>query len=859
MNRLWTIAPVLFSSLPAFGQILRPPAVPLIVHDPYFSVWSAADRLNDACPTHWTGKNHGFACLIRVDDHTYRLMGLEPQSCEPLPQESVRVTPTRTAYTFANADVRVTMTFMTPALPDNLDILARPVTYLTWEIAPLGGKDRRVTIYLDCTGDLAVNTPDQPVEWSREEVPGLTILRMGTVEQPILQKRGDDLRIDWGHVYLAVPTQAGPEMWFDLAAPARESFAKTGGRVPTLKEISPPRKPEDGSPIMAFRLDCGTVGEKGTVRHALLAYDDLWSIQYFDERLRPYWRRNGTDAKALLSAAEADYTRLVERCKIFDDEFTADLRRMGGDHYAALGALAYRQCLGANKLCADAAGRPLLFPKENFSNGCIATVDVIYPMAPLPLLLGFDLTRAMLVPVLDYGASPRWKFPFAPHDLGTYPHATGQVYGGGEQTEENQMPVEESANLIILVAAAARAEGSPDLAAQYWPTLTRWAEYLKAKGLDPENQLCTDDFTGHLARNVNLSCKAIVALAAYARLAEQRGLADVAKDYRQTAERFAQEWIKRADDGDHTRLAFDKPDTWSQKYNLVWDSVLDLKLFPAAVKAKELAYYRRIQKPFGLPLDNRATFTKIDWVHWTACLTGDRADFEALVEPMYRYVNETPDRVPISDWHETGNARKVGFVARPVIGGLFMRALCEPAVWSKWFGRGARGKGEWAPLPILVCDPIVPGAGDATHGAFEWRYTTKEPAAEWTKADFDDSGWQTGKGGFGTTETPGALIGTKWDTPDIWLRRVIELPAGDFSGARLHIHYDEDAEVYINGVRAAVLKGYATTYGTVDLTEEAKTALHPGRNVLAVHCHQTNGGQYIDVGLVTCRRYIPKP
>lgn len=405
--------------------------------------------------------------------------------------------------------------------------------------------------------------------------------------------------------------------------------------------------------------------------------------------LRPYWRRNGWEAADLLKAAASDYGPLAKRCAAFDRELMADLTKAGGERYAKICALAYRQCFAASKFAVDAKGRPVSFCKENHSNGCISTSDVFYPMSPQFLLFGPTLTKSFLIPFMDYAASGRWKFPFAPHDLGTYPKANGQLYGGGENTEENQMPVEESGNLLLIFGALAQMEGNADFAGQYWAQLERWAEYLKAKGFDPENQLCTDDFAGHLAHNVNLSAKAICGLGAFGKLCEMRGEKAKAAEYSKLAGECAAKWVKEAENGDHFRLAYDRPDTWSQKYNIVWDRVLGLNLFPASVARKEMDYYRKIQNRYGLPLDNRETYTKLDWTLWTATLTQDRADFDALVAPVYAFINETPDRSPLTDWYQTKSGRKVGFTGRPVIGGVFMQMLYETKTWKKYARRGA--------------------------------------------------------------------------------------------------------------------------------------------------------------------------
>ncbi len=823
----------------------RPPAVPLVACDPYFSIWSQADKLADVNTTHWTGRADRLTSMIRIDGKTYRLMGRDAAGIPPLPQTSLEVLPTRTIYGFTGEGITASLTFMTAALPEDLDLLSRPVTYLIWTAQATDGKPHEVSIYFDASAELTVENLHSEVAGGMEKIKGLKVTKFGSVDQPVLAAKGDDLRIDWGYFYAAAPEEQTPAV---IAERQRcESTWAASGALPDENASRLPANSPATATVAAFMLDFGRVADKPSMRWLMVAYDDEFSIQYMKHNLRPYWRRNGLDMPALLKKCAAEFDSLRQRCEKFDTELMADLVKAGGEKYARLCALAYRTCFAAGKFVADANGQPLQFCKENHSNGCISTSDVFYPMSPQFLLFGPTLAKSFVVPFMNYAASERWRFPFAPHDLGTYPQANGQVYGDGERGVNNQMPVEESGNLLLLFGAISQMDGNATFAGLYWKQLSQWADYLKSKGFDPENQLCTDDFAGHLAHNVNLSAKAIVALGAFGRMCEMRGDQAKAAEFTALAKSFANRWVAEARQGDHFKLAFNQTNTWSQKYNLVWDRILGLDLFPAAALSDEMTFYKRVQNKFGLPLDNRRGYTKLDWTVWTATLTQNRADFDALFGPVYRFLNETPDRSPLTDWYETGNARKVGFTARPVVGAVFLQLLYDREVWQKWAHRDITKAANWAPLPkppkIIT---VVPAADQADT---RWRFTTTKPPGEWSGVGFDDSGWRESAAGFGAGNPPGAVIKTTWKTDDIWVRREVEIPA--HSGTlKLWMHHDEDADVFINGVLAVRVKGYTTAYEVFPLLPAGQAAIKPGRNLVAIHCHQTTGGQYIDAGFV---------
>ncbi len=581
-----------------------------------------------------------------------------PTTVQQAIQNSVTINATQTLYDFTCGTIHLSLVFTSPLLINDLAILARPVSYISAVIKSTDGANHAVQLYFGASATIASNTPSQVMVASKYAAGGLSIVKAGTREQPILQKKGDDLRIDWGYLYVAVPSSPGVKQSVAQEGDLSAAFTTSNAGAVTGTHL-----------MLNTIIDLGKTGKAQKEQLILLGYDDLYSIQYFKTNLRPWWNTGGNiKFEDKLTQAAGDYKATITKCKAINKMIHDDAVKAGGETYAALCELAYRQSIAAHKLVKSPGGELLFLSKENFSNGSINTVDVTYPSAPLYLAYNPKLFEGMLNGIFYYSESGKWPKPFPAHDLGTYPLANGQTYG-------EDMPVEECGNMMVLTAAVCKAEGSVAYAKKHWKTLEGWAAYLAKEGLDPALQLCTDDFAGHLARNANLSMKAIVALGGYVQMAQQAGELQTAKKYQNITRGMVKKWMAMAADGNHYSLTFNDKNTWSQKYNLVWDKVLHLHLVPQQVYDDEIKYYLTKQNDFGLPLDSRKTYTKSDWVLWTAVLATDKKDFDALVNPMYKYATQTPTRVPLSDWHETTTGAMVGFQARSVVGGYFMKVL----------------------------------------------------------------------------------------------------------------------------------------------------------------------------------------
>ena len=644
------------------SAIDRLPALPLIANDPYFSVWMPADTLNSAESIHWSGAPKHLDGSVSVDGREFSFLG---KSSRPgMQTTALRVTPTRTISVMEAGGVELTVTFCSPALPDDPDTLSTPVTFVDFSLRSLDGKVHQVDLHFSASADLCFDgqvMPQMLGDAFTDET--LHMAFVGQAQQHVLGHSGDHITMDWGYLYLASPDMAGQD-------PARGVYSDRSFSI-------------SSEPQSTFLM---------------LGYDDIASINYFGTFCRAWGLRGGKTLPQALKEFARQHDLILSRCAALDEQILGRARDIGGDDYARIAAAAWRHTFAAHKLIATPDGEMALLSKENDSNGCIGTVDVSYPSIPLFLAFCPELVTALCRPVLTFASMPVWQEDFAPHDVGRYPWATGQVYaarrrlpngqvslpyylypsGSDVYDPRYQMPVEECGNMLIMLEAAASFGADDTLIRRFRPLLDRWVTYLDTYGEDPGEQLCTDDFAGHLARNINLSAKAVAGIACYARILARLGDDQASARWARRARDMAQSWLKRAQGADGTALTFDGQG-WSMKYNLVWDRVLGLNLLPEDFYDRETRSYLTHMNEYGLPLDSRADYTKSDWLVWSASMASSPEVFRSLIAPLAHYLRSTSTRLPFSDWYDTKTGRFVAFIGRSVQGGVYMPFLTSPA------------------------------------------------------------------------------------------------------------------------------------------------------------------------------------
>jgi hypothetical protein len=657
---------------PAFTG--RPPAIPLIVRSPYVSTWQFGTPAG-MWPSFWNGGVKAMTGIARIDGHPYVFLGAPGGIGAPpaLPLTRSELTATRSTLQFATDGVALTVEFLSPIEPKDLRRQAMPVGYVTTTATATDGHAHHVSVYFDISGEWAHGDPMAPVKWHAETIAahGGNVAAL-TVTPAVPHELTEVNQYPaWGTAVLAAVQTPGLTMQIGEDTVVR-SRAAGMGTLDGSVDPAMPRAISDRWPVLAFDWDMQVAADHATDPAVLvIGHVRDPAIRYLGQPIAPLWKAYWPTWQEMVADALDDARAAHDRANCVDLHVAQDAMAVGGEEYAALCALSMRQAFGGTELVGTAA-KPWLVLKEISSDGNVSTVDVSYPSSPVFMYANPELLRALIDPLFDYAETGGWPKPFAEHDLGThYPNATGHNDG-----MEEDMPVEESADMLLMTAAYLKgtdATRASAYATAHYTILKKWADYLVPNTVDPGFQNQTDDFTGFIGHSSNLALKGILALGAMSKIAEAAGKPEDAAYYAGKASADITQWVTRSQDASHThlKLAYDQPGTWSLKYNALFDKILGLGLIPQSVLDEETAFYRTKRLAFGIPLDNRHTYTKTDWEIWTAAWTDDATLRTQIIKDLLAYATSSPSRVPFSDWYDTKTAVKTGFQARPVVGAMF--------------------------------------------------------------------------------------------------------------------------------------------------------------------------------------------
>ena len=502
---------------------MKLPSYPVITVDPFFSIWSRSDKLNESDTCLWCGIRKPIKGTVTFDGVTYRFLGAGDE--EKLTQVKTEILPYISEYTFENDKLRLILKTWSPLLLDDFHLLATPVAYFDFEVQNLTGEEKAVSVSIEASEELCYDRKVKETVCYTSNFSGFLYAKMGRTKQNPIYISGDGVSADWGYYLIS------------------------GGSVSASRHGIKSTHTVNVNKVQRFST--------------LMAYDDIYSIEYFGEKLKGLWTEKFSSIEEALKFCTDNRADLLKRIKAQNELILKDSKEFGEDYQKILSAAA-RQVLAAHKLVRNSKGELLYMSKECHSNGCINTVDVSYPALPMYLLYAPELVKAMCTGIFTFANMPLWKADFAPHDIGRYPWANGQVYALNVHNHllphsytykkvykssnktlkmylpQFQMPVEECGNMILLTYAYYKVSGNKAFLSDNYYTLSKWAKYLKNKGVILDNQLCTDDFAGHSKKNVNLAIKAIMGLAAFAKISDEL---KISTEYSETAKAYAKELL----------------------------------------------------------------------------------------------------------------------------------------------------------------------------------------------------------------------------------------------------------------------------------------------------------------------------
>ncbi|KAG6035475.1 hypothetical protein E4U41_006078 [Claviceps citrina] len=653
----------------------RPPAVPLAVRSPYLNVWLNGQEngphaiLPGQWPRFWATGVQGWQGFIKVDGQDYNWMGGAP-GAPTVDQQSMEYTSTRSLFNMSVAGkVAMNIEFLSPVFAEDLRRQSVPFSYLNVAVRSLDGASHSVQIYADVSGEWASGDTNAVIRWDTSSAAGIRSHRFYKEQQSEFQEDGENAA--WGTWYWSTADQQGVSYKIGADVDVRGQFLQSG-RLDN-KVDSQFRAVRDRWPVFAFSRNLGTVRASPVSTLFTIGVAQKNSIQFTGQAAQPQavpslWTSYFPTERDLVRFFFDDYASAGHASNRLDARIQRDSVAAGGQDYATMTTLVVRQVFGALAY-AGTPDRPLLFLKEISSNSDIQTVDVIFPAFPILLYLNPDLLRYLLEPLL---INDRYHYPndYAQHDLGRFPRANGYPKG-----DDEAMPLEECGNMIIMMLAYAQRRHDDRYLADNWDLLVKWAQYMIRDAKIPAQQLSTDDFAGHLANQTNLAIKGIIALQAMSEIATKAGHADDSAKYAAYAADYLAFWTEHGinKQARRTMLQYDNPSSYGLLYNIYPDRVLGLDFIPQDVYDMQSDFYLASQKRYGVILDTRNVWTKVDWELFAAAVAKPETR-RMFIAKVARWINETPTWRALTDLYDVNTGGYPGglqFTARPVMGGLF--------------------------------------------------------------------------------------------------------------------------------------------------------------------------------------------
>ncbi|KAF8516355.1 hypothetical protein JB92DRAFT_3114212 [Gautieria morchelliformis] len=680
---IWTASP------------FHPHAIPLAVRSPYLNCWAAGGNgsqpISNQWPTLWDMSSvFGWAVFVRVDGTAYRILGQDPADG---PQQVANQTGFSFSATQANSSTRREMLRSPPPslallrCPTNLVLQSLPAIYLAISTQSTDGRAHSIQVYSDISAEWISGDDNLMTKWSTN-TSSSSVIHSVHLDPPepftVINHHVQDATAYYGMMSGSAVT------WQTTSDSSTRNQFLASGHLPNTSDPNFQPVGKNGRfPLFAISSDLGMVASSSSpVVFALGLIRDpairTTSVTGQSEDRSLYFWTEFPSAFDAMNHFISDFPRAASAANSFDSNIRNAAVAVSSD-YADLVDLATRQAFGMVEITVgkDAIGNWNTSDVQAFMadiGGSASVVDMMFPAFPLFLQTNPVIAGALLKPLLQWQQGGHYPHPWATHDLGTqYPTVTGDTNGF-------MMPIEESANMLIMTLAQARASGDVTLISNYYRILDQWADqYLVSNAMNPGDQNFTDSIlTGPVVNDTNLALKGILGIQAMAGIASAMNNTDAANNYSGIASTLLNQWQSLAfsQDGSHLVLGLgNTSSSLSLPYNLYADKLLGFNLIPQTVYDKAAAFLKTQTQTYGVALDSRSsTASKTDWALFTAAALTDTDARNTLISSVRKYAANQLAHVPFSDFYDVSQGTHIAFQARVVQGAMYsILALQEPS------------------------------------------------------------------------------------------------------------------------------------------------------------------------------------